>query len=186
MGTGNFPVPICFSTLRRMDSKLIAFYRGQAPDAAGRAIADIWSWDHRRLEMVHDYIQWLFPLPEASRFNPDAPLLSAADIKAFRESPDLQARVRKSLDVMLDFFGLSRSGAVITRAAKSSAAHWLEPLNHNHLRLTRILLFLRHAGLQAEARGLLGCLEDIAAHEGHDVISARTLTFWRAALDQLA
>lgn len=164
------------------DSALIAFYRGQKPDTAGRMIGDIWAWDHRHLEMAHDYIQWLFPLPEASRFNPDAPLLSPADMRLFRIDTDLQARVRKSLDLMLDFFALHRSGATILRTADFASAHWLEPLNHNHLRLTRMLLFLRHAGLEAEAKGLFSRLEDITAHEGRDTISERTLTFWRAAM----
>ena len=165
-----------------MDSALIAFYRGDRPDTAGRMIGDIWSWDHRRLEMVHDYIQWLFPLPEASRFNPDAPLLSPEDMQVFRRDAALQERVRKSLDLMLGFFSLSRTGAKVARSNGFAAAHWLEPLNHNHLRLTRILLFLRHAGLEAEAGGLFACLEDIAAHEGHDAISPRTLNFWRSAM----
>ena len=163
-------------------SPLIAFYRGKAPDAQGRRIDDIWSWDHRRLEMVHDYIQWLFPLPEPSRFNPDAPLLSPTDIAAFHDDPALQDRVRRSLDLMLDFFGLSRAGAMISRGPDFARARWLEPLNHNHLRLTRILLFLGHAGLGAEARALLTCLEDIAAQEGRAAIAPRTLSFWRAAV----
>lgn len=162
-------------------SHLIAFYRGQEPDSRGRSIDEMWSWDHRRLEMIHDYIQWLFPLPEPSRFNPDAPLLSDQDIAVIRGDPALQDRVRRSLDLMLGFFGLVREGRDITRGADLAKAHWLQPLNHNHLRLTRILLFLGHAGLRAEAGGLLACLEDIAAHEGRDAITQRTLAFWRAA-----
>lgn len=162
-------------------SHLIAFYRGQEPDSQGRSIDEMWSWDHRRLEMIHDYIQWLFPLPEPSRFNPDAPLLSEQDIAAIRGDRALQDRVRRSLDLMLGFFGLRREGQVIARGAGFAKAHWLEPLNHNHLRLTRILLFLGHAGLQAEARALLACLEDIAAREGSQAIAPRTLSFWRAA-----
>ncbi len=165
------------------ESHIIRFYRGEAPDAAGRGIADIWAFDRRRLEMVHDFIQWLFPLPEASRFNPDAPLLTFADIAAFRTDPALQARVLRSLDLMLDFLGLTRDGATITRARHFAVAArgWLEPLNHNHLRLTRILLFLGQAGLLSEARGLMACLEDIAAHEGAQAIQPRTLEFWRNA-----
>lgn len=164
------------------ESPLIGFYRSHLRDAAGRSIDEIWAWDHRRLEMIHDYIQWLFPLPEPSRFNPAAPLLTADDVREFRGDPELRNRVRRSLDMMLDFFGLSRAGAEVTRSSRYAHAHWLDPLNHNHLRLTRILLFLRHAGLEAEARGLSVCLEDIAAHEGCDAISPRTLTFWREAM----
>jgi hypothetical protein len=158
----------------------MSFYRGQGVDAAGRTIEEIWSWDHRRLEMVHDFIQWLFPLPEASRFNPDAPLLSAADIAAFRTDADLKARALLSLDLMLAFYALTRVGGTISRTGFDASVHWLQPLNHNHLRLTRILLFLRHAGLTAESDGLLALLEDIASHEGKAAISERTLQFWRA------
>jgi hypothetical protein len=50
-------------------SRLLAFYRGQAPDDAGRWLKDIWEWDDEQLETTHDFIQWLFPLPEPSRFN---------------------------------------------------------------------------------------------------------------------
>jgi hypothetical protein len=166
------------------DSQLIRFYKGEAPDHAGRHIEDIWAFDHRRLEMVHDFIQWLFPLPDASRFNPDAPLLTLTDIAAFRSDPALQDRVRRSLDLMLDFLGLARRGSTITRGPHFGAAGqaWLQPANHNHLRVTRILLFLGHAGLDTEARALLTCVEHIAAHEGVAAIPSRTLEFWRAAV----
>ena len=164
------------------ESAIIAFYRGRQADAAGRSIEDIWAFDHRRLEMVHDYIQWLFPLPDASRFNAAAPRLTPADAQIFRGDAELRKRVLISLDVMLDFFRLSRSNSEITRSPNFALAHWLEPLNHNHLRLTRILLFLRHAGLEAEAKGLAACLEDIASHEASDALSPRTLTFWREAM----
>jgi hypothetical protein len=165
-------------------SDLLNFYRGAGTDAAGRTIGDIWSWDAKRLEMVHDFIQWLFPLPEASRFNPAAPSLTAAGIAAFRTDADLQSRALRSLDLMLRFYGLERKEDAIVRAANfANRAHWLEPLNHNHLRLTRIMLFLRHAGLAGEADALLACLLDIAAHEGEGAVSERTLQFWRQTKD---
>jgi hypothetical protein len=134
--------------------------------------------------MVHDYIQWLFPLPEASRFNPEAPLLSAADKAAFRTDPDLQLRALKALDLLLGFWGFARNEKAIVRAPDFAArsANWLEPTNHNHLRLTRVLLFLGHAGLTAHQAALLACLEDITIHEGLDAVTPRTLSFWRDAV----
>lgn len=163
---------------------IIDFYQGTGTDRAGRKIEDIWSWDDRRLEMVHDYIQWLFPLPDPSRFNPSAPLLSAEDRSAFRLSPELQARAVRSLDLMLSFLGLVREAHRIVRAPTfaARAPNWLEPANHNYLRLTRILLFLDLVGLETQARALLSCLEDIAAVEGRQAIGARTLQFWREAV----
>jgi hypothetical protein len=168
---------------RMTHSAILLFYAGAGPDHAGRRIDEILGWDHRRLEMVHDYIQWLFPLPEASRFNPHAPVLTQADIQAFRTLPNLQTKVLSALDVMLNFYGLSRTAAGITRKDHfDSLQHWLTPLNHNYLRLTRILMFLKHVGQGALAEQLCATLQDIASHEGRDVVSVLTLSFWREAV----
>ncbi len=168
---------------RMTHSALLLFYAGERFDHAGRRFDEILAWDRRRLEMVHDYIQWMFPLPEASRFNPDAPLLSSTDIAAFHSTPHLQGRALAALDVMLEFYGLIRAAGAIKRGpAFNKSHHWLTPLNHNHLRFTRILLFLRHIGLEAVASQLLTTLQDIASHEGREAISERTLSFWADAL----
>lgn len=165
-------------------SVLVAFYRGVGVDAAGRRIEDIWSWDARRLEMAHDYIQWLFPLPERSRFNPDAPCLTAGEAKFFQDDADLQTRLVRSRDVMLRFYGLARDGEAIVRATgfAARAPNWLTPLNHNHLRLTRMLLSLGYLGRKADAVALFACLRDIGAHEGCGAISDRTAQFWSDAV----
>jgi hypothetical protein len=166
------------------NSALLAFYRGAAPDSAGRMIAEIWAWDDVLLERVHDYIQWLFPLPERSRFNPDAPCLTKAEATAFRMDTDLQARLGRSRDLMLSFYGLAGDGGRIVRAGDFSkrAANWLTPLNHNHLRLTRILLALGYLGRSADAAALFACLQDIQTHEGRAAISPRTAQFWADAV----
>lgn len=55
---------------------ILDFYLGQQPNSQGRAIEDIWSWDYQKLEAIHDYIQWLFPLTEKSYFNTSTPTLN--------------------------------------------------------------------------------------------------------------
>jgi hypothetical protein len=166
-----------------VSSSLLTFYRGGA-DTAGRTLESILAWDDRRLEMVHDYIQWLFPLPEASRFNPDAPRLTSVEAALFRSDPVLADSVLRALDRMLAFYGLIRTGDVIVRgpAFASRGPVWLTPLNHNHLRLTRMLLSLGYLGRPALARALHACLADIAQREGAQAISSRTRQFWSDAL----
>ena len=51
------------------DQRLIAFYCGEGRDHKGRCLEDIWALSPFWLEHTHDYIQWLFPIPEAGRFN---------------------------------------------------------------------------------------------------------------------
>lgn len=58
------------------DERLIAFYRGEGHDHKGRRLEDIWELPSFWLEHTHDYIQWLFPIPEMGRFNAFASLLT--------------------------------------------------------------------------------------------------------------
>ena len=70
---------------------LVAFYRDGAQDDRGRTLNEILAWPDDRLEAVHDFIQWLFPLPERSGANPGAPTLDAATIEAFHATPAMRA-----------------------------------------------------------------------------------------------
>ncbi len=168
-----------------MDSPLVQFYAGAAPDPRGRMIGDIWAWDDAALEDVHDYIQWLFPLPEPSQFNDGAPLLSRADIAAFAARAELRQNLRHSLARQLAFYGFDLAeGPRVTQAADfpAKAANWLTPHNHNFLRLTRILRALTLLGLGGEARALLAALEEVYRDGGAAAIGARSLGFWRGAV----
>jgi hypothetical protein len=137
-------------------------------------------FDDAALERVHDFIQWLFPLRERSGANPDAPRLDDAAITAFRVRPELRANLRRSLDRMLSFYGLTWAGDRIERSpAFGARRQWLTPGNHNHLRLTRMLISLRALGLEAEAQALYRCLREIARDAGG--VTATTLQHWDAA-----
>jgi hypothetical protein len=169
-------------------SPIVAFYLGVSPDAEGRRIEHIWDWDDGRLEYVHDYIQWLFPLRTQSAFNARAPVLSEADIEQFQENHLLQQRLARSLDIMLRFYGLqlrrAHNGNLVVEKRPeftSRKAAWLNPGNHNHLRLTRILTSTAMLGLDREALALQHCLVDLA-HEHPKAVTQTTLRFWEEAI----
>jgi hypothetical protein len=173
--------------MTRSDDALLRFHRLEGPDARGRTLSEIWTWDASRLEGVHDYIQWLFPLAEPSAFNPDAPLLTEATIEAFRSDASLRDRLLRSLTLMLEFYGLALASGNdgelrIGRgpAFASTSRGWLQAGDHNHLRLTRILTSLRLLGLEDHARALYECLVTIA-RDHPSAISATTLAYWRRA-----
>lgn len=164
-------------------SPIVAFYRGEAPDDRGRALAAIQGWDDGALEAVHDYVQWLFPLPERSAFNSAAPLLGPADVAAFRDSAALRGRLLASFRRMLAFYGFAldeTGGALRVVPAPDFARqsrNWLRPGNHNLLRLTRIIRCMTLLGLPEHARALLACLEGVGSGVG-----AVTLRYWRDAV----
>jgi len=166
---------------------LLRFYRLEGPDMHGRTLPEIWAWDAARLEGVHDYIQWLFPLPEPSAFNPQAPILTQETVAAFLADAQLRERLLRSLTLMLDFYGLALesvgNGTPHIEPAPGFAARsrgWLQPGDHNHLRLTRILTSVRLLGLGEHSQALFACLAAIA-HDHPHAISATTLGYWQRA-----
>ncbi|MGC8120577.1 hypothetical protein ACP2AU_08870, partial [Marinobacter sp. VGCF2001] len=52
------------------ESPLILFMRGEGRDHQGRTNAEILAFDDFWLGYTHDFVQWLFPIPETSRANP--------------------------------------------------------------------------------------------------------------------
>jgi hypothetical protein len=175
------------------NSPIIAFYTGSKPDHRGRYLHEIQSWSNDRLESVHDYIQWLFPLPEPSGFNFAAPILTRESVQEFRTRPELQQTLRLSFLRMLTFYGLEMSSSEPLRVTRrcgfaTKAAFWLSAGNHNHLRITRILKCLGLLGLGLEAKALFDCLTDIYADEQCKPlpqISAETFVYWTEAGDDV-
>lgn len=166
---------------------IIEFYFGRNPDSEDRWLRDIRGWDFERLESVHDYIQWLFPLRVRSRFNPDAPLLDEATIRRFLEDETLRRELRASFEQMLAFYGFvlhEENGLPTVEPSPDwdTRRHlWLRAGNHNLLRITRILTCLGTLGLADDARAFLAALEQVCA-DNPGVTGERTLGFWRTAI----
>jgi hypothetical protein len=167
-------------------SRITGFYFGETPDHRGRVLDDLHTQTLDSLERNHDYIQWLFPLPEPSSANPDAPLLSASDISEFAQSEELRGNLLRSLMVMLRFYGMelaqNPAGLVIhlSDAFPVRSKVWLTPFNHNFLRLTRILRSLALLGCKEYADALFGCLEEIY-RENPAIIGQDTYRYWQTA-----
>jgi hypothetical protein len=176
---------------------LIAFYRDGARDNRGRTLSEILSWPDEDLEDIHDFIQWLFPLAEPSGANPSAPTLNSDVVAAFRTTPEMRERLLLSFRRMLRFYGFCWSTThtppsylcvptgekpIILRAPdfQYRADNWLRPMNHNHLRLTRILRSTLLLGLEAESKALFDALNAVY-REFPTRISARTHAFWSDA-----
>jgi hypothetical protein len=168
------------------DDALLAFYAGAATDDQGRTLDQILAWDDARMERTHDYIQWLFPNDVPSPINSGAPVVTAHHRQAFAQRPQLRQNLRRALDRMLDFYGLTREQDLISRSAEWQTKHtrWMTPGNHNHLRLTRILKCLNLLGLPDEATALFACLDTIAQSEEGAAISQTTQRFWKDAAEK--
>ncbi len=151
-----------------MPSRIHAFLRGDGKDGRGRALADVVGFDDTSIEAVHDFIQWLFPLGEASRAVPGAPVLSATEAAAIRADPQALTGFRA---------GLARMGRFY-----AETDGWLTGFDHNHLRITRII---------TATRDLLGRVEAGAFHQAVSArnaaagspVNPNSLRYWRRALE---
>jgi len=115
------PIPIA--------GPLHAFLAGVSSDGRGRLVTDVLDFSDEQLEAVHDYIQWLFPLETRSGAQPDAPVLTHAEIAGIRADPRARDTLTRATERMLRFYRETR--------------WWLTGHDHNHLRITRILHCLK-------------------------------------------
>ena len=149
-----------------MAGTVLAFLEGEGVDARGRTIFDVIGMDNVALERTHDFIQWLFPLPEPSAAVPDAPVLSDDEMQAIHDSTLAQCAMAAATDRMEAFYRATHG--------------WLQPHDHNHLRITRIIRSLRLLRGDAEADAfrdaILSFVEATRAP-----VSARSLGYWTTA-----
>ncbi len=112
------------------------------------------------LERRHDWVQWAFPINTMSRFNPEAPLVTERDMRSMTKA---------QLNVYRD---------LVTRYVQflSASKHWRSPGDHNHLRITRLIISLRLAGMHDRA----GEIYRIACDYGHPTPTSRR--FWDDAM----
>jgi len=106
---------------------------------------------------------------------------------AFRDDEELILAIRKSFDLMLDFYGFriasEDDGNISIKPAphfSERARQWLTPNNHNFLRITRIMKSLSLLGLQREAAAFWKCLDDVYEKEP-EVIGPVTKRYWDLA-----
>jgi len=150
-----------------MAGPLHAFLAGVGRDGRGRLSADVLGFSDRELEAVHDYIQWLFPLPTRSAAQPHSPVLTPVEIDAIRADPRAVEILAAGTERMLRFYRNTR--------------WWLTPYDHNHLRITRILHSLRLLVGPAEARAFYEAI--LALHEAAgDPVNTRSLHYWAEAV----
>lgn len=163
---------------------ILEFYRDGKPTTQGYLLEKIWKWPTKNLENAHDYIQWIFPTDKVSKRNTAAPLTNAETIQAFKNSPELRAKMVASLMTMANFYGLQNENGqfVPSNDFKARTGAWVAKGDHNHLRITRILTSLRLHGLEGYAKSFFEALQKIYRTPlGQKGISSKTFNIWKNA-----
>jgi hypothetical protein len=237
---------IMTSSTKKEAPLLIRFYDPdiKAKDTHGRTLDAILAWNDSKLESCHNYIQMLFPLPEGSVFNFEAPIVDREIMDAFRARWFLRSRLLQSFERILAFYGFqleynydgvtgaeggdgnveknqdlageNQDEAVmrdttiedkddfveikpttdkktvttsllvpsrkVIRAPnfKTASKNWAVRMDHNHLRISRILRCLRVLGLEAECEQFYAALKNVFDEPGCR-IGDRSFEFWTKA-----
>jgi|UniRef100_A0A7S4FI99 hypothetical protein len=167
------------------------FYCGQMKLPGYRyTIDDIhqkWFGDWATLEMQHDYIQWLFPIRELSMFNYDTQELMLHEAKRILENPQCKARLQKSYELLLDFYGMKLVDATTGQLARhdnfQQCYENLSYSGHNYLRITRIMKCLGELGFEHYKKPfIMHILKEIYENNELTPCKESCLNYWAGVL----
>ena len=184
---------LCINFGEIVSDPLHAFLRGEAAGPDNKyMMLDILNWDYGRMERVHNYIQWVFPIKDPSQFNRHAPVLTRALAKTVAADSKAMANIQKMFVHFLGFAGLEidRRSNTVLRIGKSAAfakrrrVVWGGEHNHNWLRISRILTCLGMLGMVDQQAALFKALEMLWGRGDIPESAKRSFSYWANSAGQ--
>lgn len=169
-------------------SAITDFYGKLSKNPNGIDLYDVLNFDDEKLEHTHNYIQWLFPMVEPDYWNRETPKLTDDDIVVFKCSREMKERVVRSLIFILKFWGLRLSirnyiGIMVRKGDdyEIKSKQWQTGMNHNFLRITRVLHCLNDLGMFEISRAFHKFLKEIVA-EDPSKFNENSVSCWDLAM----
>ena len=155
---------------------LINYFRNEQSDNRACYHKDILQFDENEIEYEHDFIQWIFPTIEKSRFNSDAPVIDKSFSERFQKDELAKSNYCKSCQLYLNYIGFCCDGQGKIKSIKPGRIYEL-PF-HNYLRITRMLNSLNQVGNNTCSANLYQALmKDVRTDSNK--IDEKTLKYWR-------
>ena len=123
---------------------IVYFLEGKIRDYEGRYLRDIWSFDDTKIENIHNFIQWIFPLDQISKYVPSSPVLIDEEILEIKQSTLAKENLILSKQWFYSF---------LKRTSK-----WELEKNHNHARISRMIKSLKLLHSEDAAKK---CLDEV-------------------------
>lgn len=152
-----------------MNNLLFDFYSNGAKNLDGMSLEGMLNLSNFEFERHHRCVQWLFPLPEPSQHNKDAPLLDDETIEAMTKSDVCQANLKRCFLRFEKFLNETKDV-------------WITSRNHNFLRITRVIrcCVLLDQPVLADLIYAVGLR---AYWEFPKIVEAKTLEYWKEAVN---
>ena len=135
-------------------------------DFKGRTLQDIWSFSDSEIERVHDFIQVVFPLNKSSQ---------AVFHGYYLDNQDLISQIKSNKDVTTNI--LKSSSWFFAFLERNM--YWNTKLDHNQLRITRVIECLRLLVSDEEADNFYNNVLELI--KDNNQVNKRTLDFWKNA-----
>lgn len=142
------------------------FLSGFCPDGHGRYITDLNVRTDEEIENDCTALQWLFPTHEQSPIEPAAWKLDTEDIYTIQRNTRALWRHREAMERMMQFYADNKM--------------WLTVGDHNHKRITRIIMNISFIWGMDDARKFWRFIFAMHSRAGCPV-NETTLKFWSDA-----
>lgn len=147
-------------------SELIKFFNDESHHPTYGSYTDIVERDDEFWETTHDFIQWIFPINEPSRFNQKAPVIDQSSIRQLLESDKTKQKLSLGTDRYKSFLRANDN--------------WRFGYDHNHMRISRVIKCLR---LLSDDQSANKFKYWVAGELGDDIdqIHPESQRYWRLA-----
>ena len=135
-------------------------------DFKGRSLQDIWSFSDSEIERRHDFIQVVFPLNKPSQ---------AVFHGYYLDNQDLVIQIKSNKEVATNI--LKSSSWFFAFLERNM--YWNTKLDHNQLRITRVIECLRLLVSDEEADNFYNNVLELI--KDNNEVNKRTLNFWKNA-----
>ena len=135
-------------------------------DFKGRSLQDIWSFSDSEIERRHDFIQVVFPLNKPNQ---------AVFHGYYLDNQDLVIQIKSNKEVATNI--LKSSSWFFAFLERNM--YWNTKLDHNQLRITRVIECLRLLVSDEEADNFYNNVLELI--KDNNEVNKRTLNFWKNA-----
>lgn len=157
--------------------KIINFLEGSEKDHRSRTFQDFINASDIELEKCHDQIQQVFPLHEESRHASVYPILTEATIAEAKNSEAIKQNLILAKDRMEKFFGVGNYYDSLKIDGWFNKGPF-RTVNHNLLRVTRIIRSLRLFGLDGQSKEFYDNVS-ISVSKFIGELMSNKMEFWR-------
>ena len=137
------------------------------------------------IERYHDFIQWIFPTSQPSRFNGEAPTIDEHFVSMFHGNQCVLQNYCKSCRRYLHYMDFDCNGDGNIRVYHGDRPFYRLPY-HNFLRMTRMLQSLRETGHPQCSANLFAQMIDILHSTPNHHIDDTTIAYWQNTQNGIA